>query len=58
MISLNGVFSISTQKEFNTVLIDLIANPTKRSNAGNSNSNYTKENKGALNKIITYLGLN
>lgn len=57
MISLNGVFSISTQKEFNTVLIDLIANPTKRSNAGNSNSNYTKENKGALNKIMTYLGL-
>lgn len=58
MISLNGVFSISTQKEFNSVLIDLIANPTKRSNAGNSNSNYTKENKGSLNKIITYLGLN
>jgi 3-deoxy-D-manno-octulosonic-acid transferase len=57
MISLNGVFSISTQKEFNTVLIDLIANPTKRSLAGNNNSNYTKDNKGALNKIMTYLGL-
>src|SRR5690606_37520067 len=52
MISLNGVFSISTQKEFNTVLIDLIANPTKRSLAGNNNSNYTKDNKGALNKIM------
>lgn len=57
MISLNGVFSISTQKEFDSVLIDFIADPAKRSLAGNSNSNYTKENKGALNKIMTYLGL-
>lgn len=57
MISLNGVFSISTQKEFDFTILELIEDPTKRSIAGNSNSNYTKKNKGALSEIITYLGL-
>ncbi|HLU84510.1 MAG TPA: glycosyltransferase N-terminal domain-containing protein [Vicingaceae bacterium] len=57
MIALKGVFSISTQKEFDFTIMELIKDPTKRSIAGNSNSNYTKENKGALNKIMTYLGL-
>lgn len=55
MISFNGVFSISNQKELNSILTELIRNPEKRSLSGNNNLNYIKKNRGALNKIINYL---
>lgn len=57
MISLNGVFSISNQKELNSILIELIENPIKRSFSGNVNSNYIQSNKGALCKILSYVKL-
>ncbi|WP_232731964.1 3-deoxy-D-manno-octulosonic acid transferase [Confluentibacter lentus] len=57
MILNEGVFSISNQKELNLILTELIENPKKRSLSGNSNSDYIKRNKGALNTILKYLGL-
>jgi 3-deoxy-D-manno-octulosonic-acid transferase len=57
MISLNGVFSISNQKELNSILMELIENPIKRSFSGNVNSNYIQSNKGALCKILSYVKL-
>lgn len=57
MISFNGVFSVSGQKELNAILIELIRNSEKRSLSGNNNFDYIKRNKGALNKIISYLRL-
>lgn len=57
MISFNGVFSVSGQKEFNAILIELISDSEKRSLSGNNNFDYIKRNQGALNKIISYLRL-
>ena len=58
MIALNGMFSISNQLEFNSILDDLIENSEKRIQAGVNNLNYIKNNKGAVNKIIDYLEIN
>lgn len=55
MINHGGMFSISNQLEFNSVLNDLILNEYKRLKAGNANSNYIKKNKGAVIQIVNYL---
>jgi 3-deoxy-D-manno-octulosonic-acid transferase len=57
MIRLNGMFSISNQIEFDAVMNELIQNKVKRLKSGVINFNYIEENKGAVNKILKYLGL-
>ena len=57
MIALNGMFSISNQEEFDAILDDLIKNSDKRIQAGTNNSNYISSNKGAVTKILDYLGI-
>ncbi len=55
MITLNGMFSISNQNEFNSVLNELIENTEKRLLYGKNNRNYIKKNKGAVIQIMDYL---
>ncbi len=55
MIDNNGMFSVSNQKEFNTILNELIKNESKRVNSGKKNSNYIKKNEGAVIQILDYL---
>ena len=57
MIDNAGMFSISNQKEFDTILKELIQNTEKRILSGNKNSQYIKKNKGAVTTIVRYLGL-
>jgi len=49
------MFSISTQKEFNTILNDLILHKEKRILSGHKNLDYIKSNKGAVSEILHYL---
>ncbi len=55
MIEHGGMFSISNQNEFNTVLNELIENDFKRKQSGNSNTQYVIKNKGAVIQILDYL---
>lgn len=55
MIDRNGMFSVSNQKEFNTILTNLIENTDKRLISGNNNLDYIEENKGAVVQILDYL---
>ncbi|WP_341217074.1 glycosyltransferase N-terminal domain-containing protein [uncultured Wocania sp.] len=55
MIDINGMFSISNQKEFNSILNELIENEDKRINSGKKNLDYIKKNKGAVIQILDYL---
>ncbi len=55
MIDLKGMFSVSNQKEFNTVLNELIKNQSKRVSSGKKNSDYIKKNQGAVIQILDYL---
>ena len=55
MIKLNGMFSVSNQKEFNTILNALLLNEEKRLKAGAINANYVAQHKGAVTSIINYL---
>ncbi|AUP78806.1 3-deoxy-D-manno-octulosonic acid transferase [Flavivirga eckloniae] len=55
MIDLNGMFSISNQKEFDHILNELIENKQKRLASGRNNSDYIKKNKGAVVQILDYL---
>ncbi|MEC3905706.1 glycosyltransferase N-terminal domain-containing protein [Tamlana sp. 2201CG12-4] len=55
MINKGGMFSISNQKSFNTVLNELIENKDKRLESGSKNEAYIKENKGAVIQILDYL---
>ncbi|GAA4799790.1 3-deoxy-D-manno-octulosonic acid transferase [Litoribaculum gwangyangense] len=55
MIDNGGMFSISNQNEFNTILKELIHNKEKRFSAGYRNSGYIKNNKGAVVQIVNYL---
>ncbi len=57
MISLKGMFSISNQKELNSILKELIQNSKKRLYSGRNNSDYIKRNKGAVKEILKYLGV-
>ena len=55
MIDIQGMFSISNQKEFDIILNELIENKAKRLNSGNKNLDYIKKNKGAVIQILSYL---
>lgn len=55
MIANHGMFSVSTQKEFNAILNDLILHKEKRILSGNKNLDYIKSNKGAVGQILQYL---
>ncbi|MBD0824595.1 3-deoxy-D-manno-octulosonic acid transferase [Aestuariibaculum marinum] len=57
LIDNNGMFSIANQTEFDTILTELIKDKAKRELTGNNNATYIKNHKGAVNKIINYLGL-
>ncbi|MBD0836248.1 3-deoxy-D-manno-octulosonic acid transferase [Aestuariibaculum suncheonense] len=56
LIDNKGMFSISSQDEFNDILTELIKEDAKRKLAGNNNATYIKNHKGAVDKIIKYLG--
>ena len=55
LIDNGGMFSISNQKEFDTILSELITNNKKRQTSGNKNITYIKKNKGAVIQIFNYL---
>ncbi|MDD7885561.1 3-deoxy-D-manno-octulosonic acid transferase [Flavivirga sp. 57AJ16] len=55
MININGMFSVSDQKEFNSILNELIQNKEKRLFSGKKNGHYISKNKGAVIQIIDYL---
>lgn len=57
MIDNGGMFSVSNQMAFDAVLNELIQNDGKRLLSGSNNSNYIKKNRGAVTKILTFLGL-
>lgn len=56
MIDNAGMFSIANQEEFDAILKELIQNTEKRILSGNNNLQYIKKNKGAVAKIVRYLG--
>lgn len=58
MITINGMFPISNQTAFNSILNELVENKEKRLHSGNNNLNYIKKNAGAVTKILNYLDLN
>ncbi|GAA4894195.1 glycosyltransferase N-terminal domain-containing protein [Flaviramulus aquimarinus] len=55
MINNGGMFSVSNQKTFHSVLNELIENPEKRLQSGDKNKTYIKKNKGAVIQILDYL---
>ncbi|NMH87673.1 3-deoxy-D-manno-octulosonic acid transferase [Flavivirga algicola] len=55
MIDINGMFSVSNQKDFNTILNELIQNKEKRMSSGKNNGDYIRKNKGAVIQILDYL---
>jgi len=55
MIDINGMFSISNQNEFNTILNELVKNEGQRVSSGNKNLDYIKKNKGSIIQILDYL---
>ncbi|WNH09013.1 3-deoxy-D-manno-octulosonic acid transferase [Thalassobellus suaedae] len=55
LIDNHGMFSISNQKEFDEILIELIKNQSKRLETGKNNSVYIEKNKGAVIQILNYL---
>ena len=57
MISSAGMFSISNQESFNTILNSLIKNEEKRTQSGSQNLEFIDKNKGAVIQILDYLGI-
>ena len=55
MIDKGGMFSISNLNEFSTILKRLIDDSDFRRESGSKNSEYIKENKGAVVQILDYL---
>lgn len=55
MIDNGGMFSISNQKEFDTILNNVIENKDIREQAGENNLQFIKINKGAVIQIANYL---
>ncbi|WP_349267242.1 3-deoxy-D-manno-octulosonic acid transferase [Flavivirga aquatica] len=55
MIRNGGMFSISNQKELDTMLTQLVDNDSLRLDSGNKNKVFIGENKGAVIQIIDYL---
>lgn len=55
MIDNKGMFAISNQIEFDAILTKLISNSDFRNKSGSKNSEYIKENRGAVIQILDYL---
>ncbi|GGZ73606.1 3-deoxy-D-manno-octulosonic acid transferase [Algibacter mikhailovii] len=55
MIDEGGMFSISSQKQFNQTLSTLINDDEKRELCGLRNKAYVEKNKGAVNLVLDYL---
>lgn len=55
LVHLNGVFSISNQKEFSNIFIRLKKAEVFRKSAGDINKKYIQENLGATTKIMNYI---
>lgn len=55
MIDNGGMFSISNQNQFNSVLNELINVDEKRMTCGSKNRAYVNKNKGAVVQIMDYL---
>ncbi|WP_194766699.1 3-deoxy-D-manno-octulosonic acid transferase [Tamlana sp. I1] len=55
LIENGGMFSISNQNEFDSILNELIENSDKRMTAGSKNEAFIKKNKGAVVQILNYL---
>jgi len=55
MIENGGMFSISNQEEFNSILNSLLFNSEKRFQSGVSNASYVKKYKGAVVQIMSYI---
>jgi len=57
MIKNYGMFDISNEQEFNTILKELIQNKESRIENGRKNSEYIQKNKGAVRVILNYLNI-
>ena len=57
MIDNSGMFEVSNQEEFNSILNDLIADKQKRLRSGNHNLEFILKNKGAVEHILNFLQL-
>lgn len=57
LIDYGGMISVSNQQEFNSALTNLIENKRTRQDFGIKNSHYITKNKGAVNKILSYLDI-
>ena len=55
MIENGGMYVISNQNEFNTIVDSFILNTEKRIQSGNANSSYISKNRGAVIQIIDYI---
>jgi len=55
MISNKGMFSISNQKELNTILKTLIDDDGERKLSGIANSDYIQKNKGSVIQILDFI---
>ncbi|WP_354667427.1 3-deoxy-D-manno-octulosonic acid transferase [Pseudotamlana agarivorans] len=55
LINNGGMFSISSQNEFNSVLLSMIKNKDLRLQTGHKNEAFIKKNKGAVVQILNYL---
>ncbi|MFI1744351.1 3-deoxy-D-manno-octulosonic acid transferase [Thalassobellus sediminis] len=55
LIENHGLFSISNQADFNSIMNKLINNSDFRLESGSNNSDYIKDNIGAVNQILNYL---
>lgn len=55
MIERGGMYAISNQKEFNSILDSLVLNAEKRTQSGNANQLYITKNCGAVVQIIDYI---
>ena len=55
MIKNGGMFSISSEKEFNSIMESLILNTEKRVQSGKANASYISKNRGAVIQIIDYI---
>lgn len=57
MINNNGMISISNQETLDAALSTLILNDKKRLEFGKQNSQYITKNKGAIDKILSFLSI-
>ncbi|MDT0558564.1 glycosyltransferase N-terminal domain-containing protein [Ichthyenterobacterium sp. W332] len=55
MISKKGMFSVNNREELFSILKQLIQNVEYRNKAGNKNSSYIKNNRGAVIQIMDYI---